>query len=87
MATTATLRRWLCTFAPAVLLPGALVAACADDATNPIPVVPAYVAPDSGPDSGTPAHSSDSGGSTLDGASGGGEDAPSTPKDGAPVED
>jgi hypothetical protein len=86
MATTVTLRRYVCTFLPAVFFAGALVTACADDGTNPIPIVPPYVAPEGGPDGGTPAPS-DSGGSTFDGASDGGEDAPPTPRDGAPIED
>jgi hypothetical protein len=74
MGIAVTLRRWVFVFVPAVILPGALVLACANDGTNPIPIVPGYTAPDSGPDSradsgpdsGTPAHAGDAGDSAAD---------------------
>jgi hypothetical protein len=87
MVTIAMIRRWCLTFASAIALPAGLLAGCANDSTNPIPIVPGYTAPDSGldgdADAGATVHASDSGATASDS----GQDAPPAPNDGALPED
>jgi hypothetical protein len=92
MATTTTFRRWGAVLVSALLVPGALVAACSNSNDNPTPPPNVYTIPDTG----TSAQSNDSGTGVqqgTDGSGGNSEDSPvavdsaPTLKDGAPVQD
>ena len=52
MANNVTLRQSVFVVASAVFFPCALLVACADDGTNPIPVVPPFTPLEAGPDTG-----------------------------------